>query len=304
MSQSKKVQIRDGFSDRMGIQPLNRTMQVKDFDPRTRTALANLMHDWLFMTIFNNKRRYILQDIATNVFNELLSIRLTNAIEADEDQFVNDYIAVPITNNTYDEVLSLVEYITQLLTKMQEYTAHEDYAYYYSIEELNFSFEQSLNQLFKKEFVGYRMIEGQITPITNETEIEPIKRALHNKYEGCREHISKALSFLSDREKPDYKNSVKESISAVESICQIITGDNKATLGKALKQLQNKGIKLHPSLIGAFSKFYGYASDQGGICHAEGMFKSNVSFEDAEYMLVSCSAFINYLMAKNEKNEE
>jgi hypothetical protein len=40
------------------------------------------------------------------------------------------------------------------------------------------------------------------------------------------------LQKLADRENPDYRNSIKESISAVESAAQEITGDTGATLGR------------------------------------------------------------------------
>ena len=141
------------------------------------------------------------------------------------------------------------------------------------------------------------MIDYEITPITNEVEINEIKTSLDIEFEGCKSHIKKGLSLLSDREKPDYKNSIKESISAVESICQIICKDDKATLGKALNKLEDNGVKVHKALKDAFLKLYGYASDEGGIRHAEGMFESNVSFEDAKYFLVSCCAFVNYLIS-------
>lgn len=147
------------------------------------------------------------------------------------------------------------------------------------------------------------MIAHEITPITNEVEINEIKASLDIEFEGCKSHIKKGLSLLSDREKPDYKNSIKESISAVESICQIICKDDKATLGKALNKLEESGTKLHRSLKEAFSKLYGYTSDEGGIRHAEGLFESNVSFEDAKFMLVTCCAFVNYLVGVYSKHD-
>jgi hypothetical protein len=45
---------------------------------------------------------------------------------------------------------------------------------------------------------------------------------------------------------------------------------------------------------------YGYTSDAQGIRHAL-MDEPNLSFEDAKFMLVSCSAFVNYLIAKAAK---
>ena len=46
-------------------------------------------------------------------------------------------------------------------------------------------------------------------------------------------------------------------------MCQVITGDSKATLGKALKQLN-----VHKALESGFSAIYGYTSDADGIRHA------------------------------------
>ena len=48
-------------------------------------------------------------------------------------------------------------------------------------------------------------------------------------------HLEKALILISNRESPDYANSIKESISAVEAICSEILGKSD-TLGSALKK--------------------------------------------------------------------
>ena len=108
-----------------------------------------------------------------------------------------------------------------------------------------------------------------------------------------------SLELYSDRKKPDYENSVKESISSVESMCSIITGlsGGAATLGNTLKKLKENGVNIHPALENAFKQLYGYTSDSGGIRHGSIEFV-NVASEDAKYMLVSCSAFVNYLTEK------
>jgi len=43
--------------------------------------------------------------------------------------------------------------------------------------------------------------------------------------------LSRALELLSDRKQPDYRNSIKESISAVEATCQVFASKSRATLG-------------------------------------------------------------------------
>lgn len=108
--------------------------------------------------------------------------------------------------------------------------------------------------------------------------------------------------LLSDRENPDYENSIKESISAVEAMCNEIVG-KKSTLGEALKQLKKEN-KIHPSLESAFEKLYGYTSDASGIRHAGQMDGKNSTFEEAKFMLVACSGFVNYLKGIYSKQRE
>jgi hypothetical protein len=61
---------------------------------------------------------------------------------------------------------------------------------------------------------------------------------------------------LSDRRTPDYRNSVKESIYAVESLVATLVGIEKGTLGQWIKKLEEE-IGLHPALWTAFSSLYG-----------------------------------------------
>ena len=162
------------------------------------------------------------------------------------------------------------------------------------------NFCKEYNEILEDECSGYRFVNGQITPITNKEEIKTIEKATNTKYSAVNKHISKALVLFSDRTKHDYENTIKESISAVEALCCIITNDKKATLGDALKKMECKGIKLHKALQSAMSSLYGYTSDEGGIRHGSIDF-TGASSEDAKYMLISCSAFVNYLIEKWEK---
>lgn len=160
------------------------------------------------------------------------------------------------------------------------------------------------NELFEQEKAGYRIVSGEIAPITNESEITTIEQATDTVFEPVNQHIQKALSLYADIKEPDYENSIKESISAVESMCCIITGMSGAnsSLGKTIKKLKENGIHIHSSMESAFSSLYGYTSDEDGIRHGGIDFK-NAPAEDAKYMLISCSAFVNYLIEKYQKIE-
>jgi hypothetical protein len=72
-------------------------------------------------------------------------------------------------------------------------------------------------------------------------------------------------------------------------------------LSQAIKVITDK-IELHPDLKEAFYKLYGYTSDAKGIRHSL-MEKPDLDFEDAKFMLVTCSAFSNYLKEKARKAE-
>ena len=156
------------------------------------------------------------------------------------------------------------------------------------------------NDFFEKECVGYRFIDNIITDIIDDEEIKEIENAINSKYSAPKECIKKALNHLYDRENPDYPNSVKESISAIESICNIILNTHNSTLGDALNKLEDNGIVIHSAMKKAFSSLFGYTSDKSGIRHNVGI-DANTTFEEAKFMLVSCSAFLNYLIEIYEK---
>lgn len=164
-------------------------------------------------------------------------------------------------------------------------------------------FIQSCNEVLRQEMAGYRFVGNQITQITSDEEIVEIEQAINETdTNAVSSHLRRALELLSDKTEPDYRNSIKESISAVEALCAKLTGDPSATLGQALKRLETDGaVKTHPALNGAFRQLYGYTSDAGGIRHAL-LEEDNLDFEDAKFMLVSCSAFVNYLQAKAVKS--
>lgn len=160
---------------------------------------------------------------------------------------------------------------------------------------------QSLNTIFEHENIPYRIINATITDITNEDTKKEVEELASHPMASVQQHIQTAATKLYDRKNPDFRNSIKESISAVEAICRKISGLNNATLGDALKAVEKK-IEIHPALKQGFSKIYGYTSDsKDGIRHALSDPGSTVGREDARFMLVACSAFIHYLTEKAAK---
>ena len=299
------IHVRGAFSESIGNCPCIMKMQYDEFDNRTRMLISNQLHillEFFFEKTggFNHQIQYkdnynhntgghdFCVYILSDVFCERINLDKGYSYNW---RAIYDMIHDAIMNAFYNEVLDIIWIVCNWLSEnYHSYTMQvEGYIY------------DAINELFEKEYVGYRFVNDKIVQITDKNEIEEIENACNNPFDGCRSHIQKAVDFLADREHKDYKNCIKESICAVESICKIIVGDEKADLNKAIKKLKDSGLQLHSALELAFVKLYAYTSDKGGIRHSEGIFESNVTFEDAKYMLVSCSAFVNYLIAEYGK---
>lgn len=287
-----KVSLRGGFADRNKIKEENTTMQVLDFDERTRVALVNMtdiiIHSYfpdIDISHYNCSRHYEEQDFMKNLLADVYSYVVSCSTAATYTN-VWSIIKDTILTDDYASVLTIIEYITQTVQR-QAYC-------YVSYKGKKFTAEQVYNLVMRQEYVGYRLIKGQARPITDSNEVQTIMETIDSKYSEVNQHISKALGFLSDRQAPDYANSIKESISAVERMCSIILG-KATTLGDALKHLENSGVKIHPALKRAFSQLYGYTSDASGIRHSGELGGKDSTFEEAKFMLVSCCAFVNYL---------
>lgn len=117
-----------------------------------------------------------------------------------------------------------------------------------------------------------------------------------DRFAPVAEHVRTALELYSKKPQPDNRNTIKESISAVESAAKIITGLPNATLDQAIKAIDQR----HASFKKGILQLYGYTSDEGGIRHSLTE-ATNIDEADARYMLVSCSAFANYLISRYDK---
>mgnify|MGYP004638373323 FL=1 len=300
------IKVRGGFSEKIGLSTCTIKMQTNEFDDRTRTLIGNHLYDVLSVVFsyastigisryLNPSRQTPLQAMSSDFCKDVLSEVLNVSVHLPSNKFYNwevnyDRFAEIISSAPYNEVLDFLWYVCHWIATHTTSTSfvHEIY--------------NGFNQLFEKEYVGYRFVAGEITPITNSLEIQEIEQACQIPFEGAHVQLQKALGFLSDREHPDYKNSIKESISAVASVCKVIANKPKAELGDALKALIAEGYPIQGALKTGILALYGYTCEAGGIRHAERETESTVTFEEAKFMMVTCSAIVNYLVAEYGKH--
>lgn len=264
-----------------------------------KQILHETISDTLRQRIWN---LFYMQDIQKG---GLKSPRLTQALNGEPyiETIIADKLGFKInTLSKTDNVQNQIE--KHLINDCEWYSVYDFIEIHLSVldDEKRIIRIQQYNNLLEEEKAGYRVVNSMIAPITNKGEIEAIVQASNTEFLSVNEHMQKALSLYADIKSPDYENSIKESISAVESMCCIITGMTGAgaTLGKALKKLKDNGVHIHSAMESAFSSLYGYTSDENGIRHG-GIDFTNAPAEDAKFMLVSCSAFVNYLIEKWSK---
>jgi hypothetical protein len=155
--------------------------------------------------------------------------------------------------------------------------------------------QDRIEQGLRSENSFYQLFQGRFIPRLPPEQRESLETALEAS-DLIRIHLETALRMLSDREHPDFRNSIKESISAVESACKKLTGLDDATLTHALKEL-HAARPLHDDFRVAIQKLYWWTSDDSGIRHCLSG-EPTATLADAQFMLVVCSAFVNYLLAR------
>ena len=272
------------FSERIGVKP-PKALQLESLDGDLRHSLWNLVY--LKINELSGHTDRLWFTLTDNIALRFQKIPLDELPEYSGDR--QRLLKKLFLESEWFVVYDLVEHIASWFIS--------DLGYKRNV------IDPFFNAVLTKELSGYRFVAGRIEPITNPTEIEEINQAIANTkdqgLEGASEHLNASLVLLGRKPHPDYRNSIKEAISAVESVAKQISGKNKATLGPALDEL-GKSVEIHPSFKEALKKLYGYTNDEGGIRHAL-LEEKDIGFDEAKFMIVACSAFVNFLISKADR---
>ena len=200
------------FSERYGHKPVQSVLQVDSMNDDLRNALWNALQ----VAIWDSDRFMYSQHGQPGMdgFSKVLWARFfkkpidsrpeyRGSIDVGSTlQHIRDYFF----GCEWHEVYSLMEFVVDHFDR-----SHPKLPGY-------------VNSLLTAEMSGYRFIGTQLSPITSAQEVEALELALgDNQFAGVDQHLSRALQLLSDRKTPDYRNSIKESISAVEALGPVNT---------------------------------------------------------------------------------
>lgn len=260
------------FSERYGYTAVRTVLQHEELDAPLRTDLWNTLNIIIensepdeardfrpFMQIWMNLWRRPIDEMPYDVHT------------------MSRHVKKHILESPWHEVYDTIELVVQ------------------SLEDIEY--ENFYNGVLEHNRAAWRFVDAGLIRFDEETDIQAIEQAMKdvNDITGAKHHLTRALNLLSNRENPDYANSIKESFSAVEAVCQHLSGMKKATLPDGLKALKKNGVSVHPALERSWTAAYGYASDSDGIRHALGDV-STLNRADAQYFLVTTSAFVSLLL--------
>ena len=264
--------------------------------------------DALRREIWNKTRRQFEQfyNNDTSFIMGSLQRILGRQLEVTEDEIPEDYISVfrllktTILESHFNKVLDLIELILNEIRSISEI----EYNFVRDVDVVVFIVE--ISHIFEIYAAAYWLDLSrrpyQFFPRSNKAQGDATQKAIEtirdSGMKGAETHLRQAVTHINTGQ---FADSIADSIHAVESVARTI--DPKAkTLGEALSSLEKSGLLKHHALKEAFSKLYGYTSDEQGIRHSLLDKPSpDVDLDEAMFMFGACASFAAYLVNKHRK---
>jgi len=275
------------FSERYGYKKVDDSLVWKEVPEESRIRLWNLLYQTLFKIIDEQTKNFILNIWDRFFKKEIPPLDLPLNVPAFETiKQISGYpnsrkLLLVIKKEYYNikwfEVFDFLEFLCE----------------YYPDKDVINRLIPFLNKVLEEEKSAYRIIDGIVSPLIDKEEIKEIEKALNppDRFAPVKEHIKNSLKHLSDKKEPDYEDSIRESIHAVESLAKIITGKDKSLSG-LIQSLKDIPFNLREG----FKELYNWSSKN--LRHGKSGKELPTGFEEAIYMMVTCSAFVNYVIAK------
>jgi len=280
------------FSERVGAVSTRRAFQIDDMDDELRNSLWNEIYDF-----YRHESSPPWGRVASTVARYVHKVPV-DSVGGTPAQALGWFRSAFFQGPWY-KTYEIIEhlYVTESDRASTVFTTVGDITQYGHRVAL---LKSRLNSVFERELSGYRFIDSTLTPITSPVEVTAIENAISDLevdgQAGARQHLLTALELLGMKPTPDYRNSIKESISSIEAIVNRIAGTSGNGVANALERISEK-YPIHGALKSSLKSLYGYASDERGIRHSL-LEEVSIGYEEAAFMLVSCSAFASFLLAK------
>jgi hypothetical protein len=144
-----KISSRNGFSDRSGFSPLNKTIQYEKLDEHSRNAISNEFVGILesFVKHFDHS---IDSDLARAIMAYLYGEQIKFGTEYRLDSVV-ELVLNDIINASYQDVFTIIEFFAKILKIDPNYPSYK-----------GLDPAPKFNEVFEDEFIGYRLVQGNV----------------------------------------------------------------------------------------------------------------------------------------------
>ncbi|MCY4109835.1 MAG: hypothetical protein OXG11_12515 [Chloroflexi bacterium] len=286
------------FSQEQGYEDLPQPLRLEEISDQARVKLWNLLYQHVSdaftpenirwqLTGYSNSWSLWLRILQTlhveflgRPLDEFSAVRNSGQLE-----FASEYRSLLLQDLTFNRTLDLLQMI------MRHPECPE-------------AFIEGVAAIFEDCRLAYKVNLRQpvtIVPAVTEQEgaavVDAMRQLDDARLAGAGSHLREASQRINQG---DWSSSIRESIHAVESVARQLDPEASRTLDPALRSLETE-VGLHPALKGAFSRLYGYTSDEDGIRHALlDDAQSRAGMDEALFMLSACAAFCSFLLRKYE----
>ncbi len=278
------------FSQAQGYEELPGPLKLEELPTEARTHIWNVFYSSMALS-----RRGAAGDVVvTGVWRDILQTKHSwfDNLPIDEWDASFEYHRQRIRSSVrilpFNRVFDLIQFVLR----------HPECPY---------GFIKAMKRVFATSRLAYTIDEASpptiipaVTDAEGKTIIESLQTLRSAGLDGSAAHLRKASECING---DDWAGSIRESINAIESVARQLDPGASKTLGPALASLE-KGQTLHPALRDAFTKLYGYTSDEQGVRHALlDQSQASVGMDEAVFMLGACASFASYLWRKHSAGE-
>lgn len=289
------------FDKRLGIN--QKKMISSDFPITARVGLYYIILDLL-------DKNYIQTEYHDHNRFKYINLELARMCRSTEVVADNDIHHLLYTT-TWVNVFNFIERVyLKLLSEVNSYDINgEIEGPIKSLSEVQEYYVNEINTLLNEEGLAYEFDKGlfnrkgfpkTVQSIENATKVLSDPQLNKSRY-----HFLKALNFFNNIKDPDYENSIKEAICAVEAcLIALYSSDISKNFENCIRTIiGNESNKVPAPLIDSLIKLYGYRNNGIGVSHAtnKGL---KVSIKEAEFMISVCADYITYFYSLLTKKEE
>ena len=202
---------------------------------------------------------------------------------------------------SWDKAYDFCERLHSHLATEVGYRDDFDYHVQTPRSEVQIYIAAELQRIFLEEGLAYEFTDGLVRRRGRKHTVDLTTRAQvvlgDPRLSSARKHYDKALHFFRHPSKPDFENTVKEAVCAVEAAGKALFPAAKAaTLGDLAKWLSTtKDISVPKALCQTITGVYAFRSGGDGVGHG-GATGGAATAEAAEYILAICASQVIYLV--------